>query len=225
MKIPVSLVLLLLSFQLLAHDVEHHYDRIQLTASAQQKVKNDIIIATLYAEEEGKHAAQLADVINKKIRWALESVEQHKDIKVQTSTYTTNPVYHKSRIQRWRVRQSIQLESKNMTKMSELLGTLQARLALQNIQFAVSSELGSRIDDALITEALSGFERRAGIVVKQFKRDGYRTVNMNIATSGGARPYPLYARTAVLEQSVAAPAVEAGEQTMQVTVSGTIELQ
>lgn len=221
----LTLVLLILPFQLMAHETETHYDRIHLSASAQQQIENDTIIATLYAEEEGSNVAQLANTVNKKINWAVDAVKKHSDIKLQTSAYSTHPVYHKSKINRWRVRQTVRLESQNMTKVSELLGQLQSKLALQGMHFAVSPELKNRTDDALITDALTAFEKRAEIVVKQLARSAYKIVSINIATSGGVRPHRQFARTAMLAEAMDAPAVEAGEQTLQVTVSGHIELE
>ncbi len=220
----IPVLLLLLPLQLHAHETESRYDRINLSASAQQQLQNDTLIATLYAEEEGSDAVQLADSVNKKIRWAVDFIKKHRQIKLQTSAYSTSPVYKNNKIIRWRVRQSITLETRDMTAGSELIGRLQNRLALQSMQFAVSPEARTRADDALISEALSAFERRAKLITEQLKRKRYKIVNINISTSGGARPYRSYARAAVME-SVAAPAIEAGEQTVQVNVSGNIELE
>ncbi len=225
MRVFISLLLLVLSTPLFAHDNNAHYDRIHLSASAQQQINNDTLIVTLYAQEEGSDISSLADSVNQKIRRAVETVKPHADIKLQTSTYSTSPVYHKNKINRWRVRQTIRLESRNMTRLSELLGVLQQQLALQNMQFTVSPELKSRTDDALISKALAAFDTRARAVVKQLGRKAYKIVDLNIATTGGARPYAMVARDAMMTAKVAAPAVEAGEQTLQVSVSGQIELE
>ncbi len=224
MKYLLPVLLIFFSLRALAHETESHYDRVHLSASAEQQIENDTIIATLYAEEEGSNSAQLADLVNKKIEWAVKLVKQHKDIKLQTNSYTTNPVYNGKKISRWRVRQSIRLESRNMAKVSAILGRLQDKLALQGMQFAVSSGLKTKTDDALIADALSAFENRARLIAKQLKRKAYKIVDINISTSGGIRQQNTYARTAMLE-SVTAPMVEAGEQTVQVTVNGSVELE
>lgn len=225
MKHLILFLFVLLPLPSIAHETETHYDRIHLSASAQQQVDNDTIIATLYAEEEGSTPSRLADSINKKIKRAVDTLKKHRDIKLQTNSYTTSPVYHKNKINRWRVRQSIRLESQNMAKVSELLGELQQTLALQGMHFAVSPQLKTQTDDALITEALAAFEQRANLIAKQLRRNAYKIVDINVSTAGGGRNYKNYARVAMMESSVAAPAVEAGEQTMQVTVSGNIELE
>ena len=208
-----------------AHETETHYDRINLSASAQTRLANDTIVASLYAEEEGSNAALLADIVNKKIQWAIATVKQNPQIKLQTSAYTTSPVYQKNKIMSWRVRQTIALESLDMPKVSELLGVLQSRLALQGMHFTVSPELKNTTDDALINEAMAAFDARARLVSAQLKRKGYKIVDLNIATSGNPGGYRRYEMHAMAMDSVSAPAIEGGEQDVQVTVSGSIELE
>lgn len=225
MKAAWLALLLLISPMLAAHESESHYDRIQLSASAQQQLANDTIIVNLYAEEEGSDPAKLADSVNRRIRQALDFLKPHADIKLQTRAYSTHPVYQKNRIVRWRVRQSLRLQSRNITVVSKLLGHLQQDLALQGMQFTVSNERKTRTDDELIARALDAFESRARTVVRQLRRKAYKIVKLNITTSGGARPYAAMARNVMMDSAVAAPAVEAGEQTVQVNVSGEIELE
>lgn len=218
-------LLLLLPAFTAAHESETHYDHIQLSASAQTRLANDIILATLYAEEEGSQPTQLADIVNRKVQWAVALVKQHPQIRLQTSAYTTSPVYRSNKITAWRVRQTISLESQDMTAVSELLGELQQQLALQGMNFAVSPELRNQTDDALISDALAAFERRAKRVSDQLGRKGYRIVDLNISTSGNAGMYQRFEVRAMAMDTIAAPTVEAGEQDVQVTVSGSIELE
>ena len=112
-----------------------------------------------------------------------------------------------------------------MAKVSELLGELQSRLALQGMHFTVSPQLKNNTDDALITEALDAFENRARLVTKQLKRKGYKIVDLNISTSGNPGAYRRHDMRAMSMESVSAPVIEGGEQDVQVSVSGSIELE
>ncbi len=225
MKVLLPILLFLIATPAHSHESELTYDRISLSASAQQQVNNDTIIVTLYAEEEGSNAAKLADIVNRKIRRAVDNLKRHDDIKLQTNAYTTNPRYNKNKVIGWRVRQSIRLESKNMAKVSQLLGSLQQELALQGMHFAVSPELKTSTNDALIAEALDAFKKRAGMITEELGRRGYRIVSINISTSGGGRMKHFPRAAMMMEADVAAPAVEAGEATVQVNVNATIELE
>ena len=208
-----------------AHEVADHYDRIHLSASAQTQVENDTVIAVLYAQEEGSDASQLANLVNTHISKAVEIVKQHEAIKLQTSGYSTSPVYHKNKISGWRVRQTLRLESRDMTLVSNLLGQLQQTLALQEINFSVSPQLKNSTDDRLITEALEVFEQRAKKITLQLGRKNYKIVDINVSTSPGHYPRRHYEAAMMSAAKVAAPSIEGGEQTLQVTASGQIEME
>ena len=224
MKTLFLTVLLSLPLLVFAHEHNDHYDRVHLSASAQTRVDNDIVVAALYAQEEGSDAVQLADLVNRRIDEAIKLVRQHEAIQIQTSSYSTSPVYHKNKITGWRVRQNIRLESRDMALMSQVLGRLQQTLALQGINFAVSPELKNSTDDELIVEALKVFEQRAHRVTQQLGRKNFKIVDINVSTSAGQFQRRHY-EAAALARDVAAPSIEAGEQTVQVTVTGQIEME
>ena len=209
----------------IAHDDETHYDRIHLSVNATAQLENDTMVATLFAQEEGSQAAELSAVVNQRIRNALEQVKKHPQIKHQTNAYSSNPVYNNNRITGWRVSQSLRLESTDMTLMSDVLGKLQADLALQSMQFAVSPASKDRQDEILIDEALEAFSKRAQQVVKKLERRNYKIVDINISTSGARGLRPQYQMRAMAMDAESSPAVSAGEQSVTVTVSGNIELE
>mgnify|MGYP001827440061 FL=1 len=224
MKFLIVPLLFVLPAFAVAHETTDHYDRVHLSASAQTQIENDTVIATLYAQEEGSDAVQLANLVNKRINEAIVLVKQHDAIKLQTNNYSTSPVYHKNKITGWRVRQSVRLESQDMTLMSGVLGDLQQTLALEGISFAVSPELKNSTDDELIGEALKVYEKRAKNITQQLGRKNYKIVDINVSTSANHFARRNY-EVAVMASKVAAPSIEGGEKTIQVTITGQIELE
>ena len=225
MKYLIVSLLLSLPLSASAHEVADHYDRVRLSASAQTQVENDTVVAMLYAQEEGSDAAQLADLVNKRISEAIARIKQYERIKLQTSGYSTSPVYHKNKIAGWRVRQNIRLESRDMPLMSELIGELQRTLNLQDLSFSVSPELKNTTDDQLIAEALQVFEQRAKNITRQLRRKNYKIVDIDIGTTASHYPRRQYEAAVMSAAKVAPPSIEGGEQTLRVTVSGQIELE
>jgi predicted secreted protein len=224
MKFLIVPLLLALPVLAIAHETTDHYDRVNLSASAQTRIENDTITATLYAQEEGSDAVQLANRVNKRINQAVELVKQHDAIKLQTNNYSTSPVYHNNKITGWRVRQSIRLESQDMTLVSRVLGDLQQTVALEGINFSVSPGLKNSTDDELIVEALKVFEKRAKNISQQLKRKNYKIVDINVSTAANHYARRNY-EVAAMASKVSAPSIEGGEQTVQVTISGQIELE
>ena len=196
--------------------VPEPYDRIDLSASAERQVDNDLVIAVVYAEVQDERQAVAANQVNEAIQWAVGEAERARGVEAQTLQYASFPVYgNNRRIIAWQARQSLRLESRNAERLSELLGSLQERLAVQSVNYDISREARDEADEALISEALAQFNRRAALIAEELGRPGYRIVRISIGT-GGDGPSPVAYRTARLEAAVdvAQPALEAGVQTI-----------
>lgn len=202
------------------------YDRINLSAIASDKVENDTLITVLYYQKEGDDLSGLSDEVNKVIGNAIEQSKKTANVIVQTLGYHSSPVYQKERLAGWRVRQSIRLESKDITRLNKLIGNLQSKLAIENIGYEVSPESRSKVEERLISEAITAFNKRAKLITKDLGRTKYRLVEMNVNTTGGPiRPMRMRGAPMMAEAAVAPPAIEAGQQKIQVNIQGTIELQ
>jgi predicted secreted protein len=201
------------------------YDRVSLAASAEREVSNDVLTALLYIQREGSDAASLAEEVNRAIEWGVAEAKKLPAVKVQTRDYRTHPIYSKQTLSGWRVRQSMRLESVDAAGLGALLGRLQQRLALESLGYELSPERRTSVENELIGEAIAAFSARARLIAEQFGRRDYRLVSVDIG-SGGTPPRP-YLRSAALPMRAesAAPTIEAGSQTVEVQVRGTIELQ
>lgn len=203
------------------------YDRVDLSASAERQVGNDIMVAVVYAEVEANSQARAADDVNQAIRFAADRARATPGVAVETQRYTTRPVYaNDRRIVGWVARQSLRLESTDAEALSTLLGELQTRVAIESLRSSLSKAARDAVEDEIIAEALAQFRRRAGMIAADFGREGYRLVHLNVGSYAAipvdARMEASFARAAAAD--VAAPAVEAGVQTVTVSVNGTIEL-
>lgn len=203
------------------------YDRVNFSVSANEEVKNDTVTAVLYAQREGSDSSSLAETVNKDITWAIEMARKVPAIKVQSKDYQTFPLYSKQTLTGWRVRQSISLETRDTKALSELLGQLQQRIAIQSISYSISPERRQEVEKQLISEALSQFKERADMVTKQLNRPDYRIVNLDINTGNGSPVYPMARGAMMMDEkaSVSPPTLETGTNMLTVTVNGTIELK
>ncbi|MDA0822668.1 MAG: SIMPL domain-containing protein [Proteobacteria bacterium] len=208
-----------------AHELDPRFDRIAMSVSAEREVDNDTLVAVLFSEHQAQQPRSVSQEVNSAIRWALEKAKQIADVKVQTTQYNTSPIYNKQAITGWRARQSIRLESTNAQTMSELIGELQERLSIESVSYTVSKTARDRVEEALISEALALYRRRAELVAQEFGRKSYRIVELNIDAAGGRPEQFAYAARGIATQEMAAaPAIEAGVQTVTVNVSGNIEI-
>jgi predicted secreted protein len=206
------------------------YDRITLSVTAEQRVANDTLVADMYSEREGDRAADVANEVNENVSWALGEANAVEGLSVQTTGYHSQPVYRDRTVIGWRVRQSIRLESKDTAGLSELIGRLQSRLAMSSIGYRISPDRRAAAEDELIKRALASFDTRARLIAGQLGRPGFRIVRLDVVTSDSpVRPMAMQRMAAAMESGpaggVAPPALESGEQNVQVRVNGTIELK
>jgi predicted secreted protein len=203
------------------------YDRITLAASASQEVANDTLVAVLSAQREGGDPARLAAEVNQAMQAALEAARRVEGVKAQTLDYHTSPVYRQQEVSGWRVTQTLRLEGRDAARLSGLIGDLQRTLALQSVGYTVSRAGRAEIEDALLRAALDAFGRRVRLVAEQLERPGYRIVEVELTTGEPPtpRPFAYQGRAALAASEAAPPTLEAGTQTVTVTVRGTVELQ
>ncbi len=201
-------------------------NRVGFNVTAFADIPNDTLAATLFSEATGKDLAILSNKVNADIRWASALIKQTPEIKFTTQNYATQPVYRKGeRSNLWRVRQTVRLESANAEVLSAALGKVQERLGLNSLGYEVSDAAREAARDKLIAEALKKFRARASQISQNLGFANYKIIRLNIR--GGqplpGEPYPMM-EMARMKASVAPPVLEPGEQTIDVTVTGEIEL-
>jgi predicted secreted protein len=222
---PISIALVLLAPPLWANDPPV-FDRVTLSASASSEVTNDLLVAELFAQEEGQDPAALAAGVNHRISEGIEKARQVPDVQVRTLDYRTQPVYRNNRVDGWRVTQAIRIESTDNEAMSELIGKLQQQLSVRSIGYSVSPGQRTAAEDRLIEDAIAAFGARAERITAAFGRTRYRLVDVRVDTDGGTQPpRPYAARAMVMSEGAPPPALESGSAEIRVEVSGSIELQ
>lgn len=201
------------------------FNLVNLSAQAEREIANDTMMAVLAVDVEGADTAALADTVNRTMREALKVAQAYRAVKARSLNYQTLPVYDKSRIARWRVRQELRLESPDFAQATELIGKLQASMQVANLAVGLSGEARKQAENGLIAEAIAAFHERAAIVRDAQKVKGYRVKELQVGAGGGQPRFYAAPRAAVASASMAPPAVEPGASVLQVTVTGTIQLQ
>ena len=144
---------------------------------------------------------------------------------MQTLGYQTQPVYRNQRLDGWRVRQSLRLESIEPEQLAKMIEPLQERLRLQSVSYSISPKRQREAEDALLVDALAAFRARAELVRKELGAAAYRLVELRVDGGGGPQPMPRVAMAMEMRAASTPPALEPGTRDVQVTVTGTIELE
>jgi len=200
-------------------------DRVRFEVERARKVAQDRVTAIVGVTDEDSEAARLADRINETMSWALGRARAVESVEAKTGAYQTHPVHEDGRIRRWRASQDLILSSGDVQALTALLGALQSRLLVRQVAFGVSAEQRRRVQEELISEALSAYEQRAQRIQQTLSARGYRLVEMTIETPDSRAPVARFSRAQALSADVTPPALEAGETEIGVRIDATIELE
>jgi predicted secreted protein len=207
---------------------EPRFNQVDLQAEVSREVQNDLMTATLVAEANDPSAAQVAAQLNRLTADALKTAGEFKAIKTRSGFTNTFPVYDRTgKLTGWRGRSEVRLESKDVAAMSTLIGRLQSSLQLGGVQFTVSPEVRRQVQNELLTEAVAAFRDRADIATRALGGRSYKIRRVSLNTGGfvpGLRPM-MAERAAAASPAVPPPSFEGGTSMVQVSASGTVEVE
>ncbi len=225
LKITITL-LFAVAFSLPSYAEDLNYNLYHLSADAEDEIDNDIMKVTLLALHQALQSSEANKVVNKQMASALKTVKTTKGIHYETSNYQTQPVYQNQQIVGWKASQQIELKSSDIDQLSNLVGKLQEELKISSMRFDVSKKVLQKTENVLSVEALNQFKERATLMQKTMGADSYQVVAINVNT-GMQRP-PVRRTMMRAEMSMASdsasPSVEEGNSTINVKVSGQIQL-
>lgn len=218
--------LLLASPAQAAHGHEPAPGRVEFQAEASRVLPNDLLRATLHTELGEKDPARLSRALTAAMNNALKAARDWPTVKVATGNQSSWPVYGKqNRLEGWRGRAELTLESRDFKAAGELLAELQDNLQLQSLNFVVAEETRQAAEQELTREAIKAFRDKARLVSDSWGAKGYELLQMNIGSTGGHYPRPPMVMM-MAKMADAAPAQEmaGGESRLGISVNGSIQL-
>lgn len=203
-----------------------NYNLVQLGYRAEKQVDNDVMLVSLETSSQANTAAMAASKVNEEMLWALSQVEGVSAIKKETTSYQTYPLYDNKVITSWRVSQRLELESAEISLLTKVVGTLQKKLKVRQMQFVVSEKKRKQVVDSLLVKALKGFGEKAKLVADTLGGERYKLVTLTVDEDGG---HPMPYRGAKMMMAMesaesASPTVEGGDSKVEVSVTGTIQV-
>mgnify|MGYP000906085589 CR=1 FL=1 len=197
---------------------------VELAADASRPAANDLAKAVLFAEAAGANPGELARRVNGEIAEGLRLGKSFPGVAVKTGNVSSYPVYGKGRgIESWRMRAELLVESRDPQAMADLVGRLQARLALAGMVQTPADETRLRVEEETTRDALKAFQARAAIIAQALGKS-YRIKQISVGQSGGVQPMPMLRGKMAMAAEAAPLPLEPGESPVTVTVSGQIEL-
>lgn len=203
-------------------------NRVDFQSEVSQVMPNDLMRATLSIELSDRNPGQLARALTQAMNEGLAKGRGFSTVKLASGNQQSWPVYNdKQKLESWRGRAELTLESKDFKAAGELLSQLQDQLQLQGLNFVVSEETRLAAEKKLTTDAIAAFREKADAVRLAWGAKSYSLVQMNLGSSGGGGGYPRPPMAMMMKMADAAPGAEmaGGESRVSVNVSGSIELK
>ena len=196
---------------------------VTVSASSTVTVQNDRLQAWLRSEAESANPAAAASQVNTAIAKALASAKAYPSVKVATAGYSTQQVSDKQKPNRWRVTQSLSLDSGDFTAAATLISRLQDDdgLLLSGMGFSLADKTRRDAEDSVTQQAIRNWQARAQQAALGLGFPGWRPGHITVQTGDAGRAYPVMRAQAMASSAGSAPvAVEGGTTDVSVTVSG-----
>ncbi len=196
---------------------------VTVSASSMATVQNDRLQAWLRAEAENANPAAAASQANAVIARALAIAKAYPSIKVATAGYSTQQIAEKPKPTRWRVVQSLSIDSGDFTAAASLISRLQEDegMLLTGMGFSVAEKTRKGAEDSVTEQAIRSWQARAQQAALALGFSGWRPGHVSVQTGDGGRAYPMMRAQAMAASPGMAPvAIEAGTTDVSVTVSG-----
>lgn len=206
-----------------------NYNIVNIQAEATRQVSNDEMHAVLFIEKSNKQPAELSAQITQLMNQAIHIAKRHPNVKVETGSQTTYPIYDNdsNKLKEWRGRAEVRLESTDFKAASQLVSELQQSFQTESIQFAVSDTQRKKVENELMVEASKNFQQRAQLLAQTWNKAGYNLVNLNLNTSNNYPQPMMRANMAKFSGAEMADTqnVAAGESKITVNANGSIQFK
>lgn len=209
---------------------------INFSATEKRTMPQDLLIASLRIDVDDKTSpATVQKKINEAMTKALTLAKKESEFKVSTGAYSVYKYEQQVIVNQktgevkqeptWRGSQTIDIESKDSTKLLDTVGKIQEMgFAMNNLAYTLSPEVVEKVRDELMVAALKKLNAKADIVAKTLGKSKAELVDVNVDTGGPIMPmYKTMMARGEMAMDAAAPmappVASAGETDVSLTVS------
>lgn len=204
---------------------------VQLSASAQQEAMQDWLTVVL------THRAQAADAatVQRQLQTALDNALRHVrprvkegELEVSSGGFSVQPRHNREgQIVGWQGSAELLVQGRDIARIAATAGDTPG-MALSQMHFSLSRQARQALEDGIRSEAIARFKATAQQVAKDFGFSGYTLREVAVSEGGqeyAMRPRMMMAADANAAMMSAPVPAEPGKTLVQVTVSGSVQLQ
>lgn len=206
------------------------HDVVQFAATAVVEARQDLLTVTLRSSRDGSEPLSVQARLKEALDAALaeaRATAQPGAMEVRSGNFSVVPREGRDgRISGWQGTAELVLSGRDFERIASTAGRIQG-LTVAGVVFGLSREQRERLETQAQAQAIERFRARAGEIARAFgfTTYGLREVNLSSQEQGPA-PRPRFMSLEMRSSAADAPLpVEAGLATVQVTVSGSVQLK
>jgi len=205
-------------------------DVLQFSASATVDARQDQLTLTLSTSRDGPEPLAVQEQLKATLEAALtdaKTMAQPGAMEVRTGNFSLVPrLGRDGRISGWQGTAELLLAGRDFERISSTAGRIQG-MTVASVVFGLSREQRERLESQAQALAIERFRARAGEIARAFGFASYTLREVNLSSQEqGDGPRPRFLAAPVRSSAAEAPLpLEAGKTTVQVTVSGSVQLK
>lgn len=203
---------------------------VQISASAQQEAVQDWLTVTLMARHQANEAAGVQNRLKTVLDLALRRVRAEssdKDLQASTGGFTVQPRFGKEgQIVGWQGSAELVLQGRDVARILRVAAGLED-MSVAQMAFSLSPEASQALERDLRQQAIARFRQSATDVAQGFGFSQWRLREATVQFGGDAPhlPRPVMLRAVPLGEAAPALPAQPGRSAVQVSVSGSVQLQ
>lgn len=203
---------------------------VQLSASGVVEVPQDHLSLTLSTTREASDAAAVQAQLKAAVDAALAEARKAAvagQMDVRTGGFSLYPRHNKDgRISAWQGTAELILEGRDFGRISSTAGKVTG-LTVSHVAFGLSREERLRVEAQAQSTAIERFRGKASEIARGFGFSEYslRELSVSSEDGGGYRPRVMAMQAKAAMAEAAPVPLEAGKSTVNVTVSGSVQLR
>ncbi len=203
---------------------------VNLAASASADIARDWLAISFSAVREGSDAAALQAALKQALDAALTQarrVERAGEIEVRTGSFALTPRYTpKGENNGWRGHAELIVQGRDLNGIAQLAGRINT-MGIARVQQSLSRQRRAEAEGAITAQAIAAWRAKATAAATLFGYSAYVLREVSVSALDQP-PQPMMmsmrARSADSASEESLP-VQAGNETVSVTVQGSIQLQ
>lgn len=203
---------------------------VQLSATAAAEARPDLLSVTLRTTREGGEALLVQEQVKAALEAALadaRSTAQPGAMEVRSGDFSLVPRQGRDgRISGWQGTAEMVLSGRDFERIASAAGRIQG-LTVAGVVFGLSREARERLETQAQAQGIERFRVRAGEIARAFGFSSYTLREVHVSSQElGTPPRPRFMTMEARGSVSDAPLpMEAGPATVQVTVSGSVQLK